>query len=126
VSIAERVPGGYVFVDGAGIGDVGPSLMREREQLASDGFVVAVVPCTQDGQLAAPPSIVTRGFVFHGQTGELLQGASDRIEQALFRTLDAPRDEIEEALGRELEDYFYDETKRRPIVAVLVSPAYFS
>jgi ribonuclease J len=125
-SIAERVPGGYVFVDGSGIGDVGPSLMREREQLASDGFVVAVIPCTQEGELAAPPRIVTRGFVFYWEADELLQRAVERVQGALARSLDLSREDIEETLGRELEDYFYAETKRRPIVAVVLAPSNFS
>jgi ribonuclease J len=37
MSVGERVPGGYVFVDGTGVGDVGPAVMREREALARDG-----------------------------------------------------------------------------------------
>ena len=141
-SITERVPGGYVFVDGTGVGDVGPSLMREREQLASDGFVVVVVPypvlqtpVRRTGaedlslrQATAPPRIVTRGFVVrlqdrHRQAGELLQGASDRVQQVLTRSPAVPSEALEEALVRELEDYFYAETKRRPIVAVVLSPA---
>ena len=32
--LGERIPGGYVFVDGAGVGDVSPSVVRERESLA--------------------------------------------------------------------------------------------
>src|SRR5512139_1625504 len=38
--IGERLPGGYVFVDGAGVGDIGPSVVREREALARDGIVL--------------------------------------------------------------------------------------
>jgi ribonuclease J len=127
-TIGERIPGGYVFVDGAGVGDVGPTLMREREQLASDGFVVAVVPCASDGRLAAPPRIVTRGFVFSQQATELLDGASARIEQVLAQHAASPRQGLEdaqggleEALRLELEDYFYGETKRRPIVAAVLA-----
>jgi ribonuclease J len=125
-TVTERVPGGYVFVDGSGIGDVGPTLMREREQLASDGFVVVVIPYNEDGQLAVPPRIVTRGFVFHRQVSELLTGASERVQQVLARQDMIVQEEIEDTLRQELEDYFYSETKRRPIVAALLSPAYFS
>jgi ribonuclease J len=40
MKLGERVPGGYVFVDGAGVGDIGPSVVREREALARDGIVL--------------------------------------------------------------------------------------
>ena len=33
-----RSPAANVFVDGAGVGDIGPAVMREREVLARDGF----------------------------------------------------------------------------------------
>ena len=39
----ERVPGGYVFVDGSGVGDVGKAVIHDREILARDGFMMVVV-----------------------------------------------------------------------------------
>jgi ribonuclease J len=125
-SIGERIPGGYVFVDGAGIGDVGPSLIREREQLASDGFVVAVVPYGGEGRWSAPPRIISHGFVFHGQAADLFEGASERVQQVLAQHHNRGQEELEATLVRELEDYFYVETKRRPIVTAVLSPANFS
>ena len=43
LEIGERVPGGYVFVDGALVGELGPKVMREREALGENGFVTALV-----------------------------------------------------------------------------------
>jgi ribonuclease J len=64
MSIGERVPGGYVFVDGRGVGDVGPEVMRERETLARDGFVLVHVQIdAKTGRLRGEPQITTRGFV---------------------------------------------------------------
>ncbi len=40
VRIGERIPGGYVFVEGSTIGEADPALMREREQLAQSGIFV--------------------------------------------------------------------------------------
>ncbi len=42
--MTEKLTNQNVFVDGAGVGDIGPAVMREREVLARDGFVIAVVP----------------------------------------------------------------------------------
>jgi ribonuclease J len=121
-TIGERIPGGYVFVDGSGIGDVGPSLMQEREQLANDGFVVVVVACDPQGELLASPRIVTRGFVFQPQASPMLDGIRTQVELTVPRYATAPRSELENALRRVLSDYFYRQTKRRPIVVPVICP----
>jgi ribonuclease J len=121
-TIGERVPGGYVFVDGAGIGDVGPSLMREREQLARDGFVVVVIPRTAGGELAAAPRIVTRGLVYQPQATDLLDGITARAQELIDKHRSVDEADLEEAIHRSLEDYIYTETKRRPVVSALLSP----
>jgi ribonuclease J len=114
-TIGERVPGGYVFVDGAGVGDVGPTLLREREQLASDGFVVVAVCLRGDGQMAMPPQVVTRGFVFEPESGDLLAGISSRIHSVIDRTLPSDTDLVNQ-LRLAIAEHLYEETKRRPIV----------
>jgi ribonuclease J len=119
--IGKRVPGGYVFVDGTGVGDVGPLLIREREQLARDGFVIVVIPPRIDGLPSAPPRIVTRGFVFQPEAGELLSELSERADAILRQDPLAKNPEIEKRLRQELKEYLYQETKRRPtILPVLI------
>ena len=119
-TIGERVPGGYVFVDGSGIGDVGPSLMQEREQLANDGFVVVALALGPQGCLLAPAQIVTRGFVFQPQSSPLFDGIQAQVEQVVQRNVSATRSELENTLRRTLADYFYRQTRRRPIVVPLL------
>ncbi|MCH8337803.1 MAG: ribonuclease J, partial [Chloroflexi bacterium] len=120
MKIGERVPGGYVFVDGSGVGDIGPRVMREREALANDGFVV--VHLTLDGSngaLGRDPEIVSKGFVFVADAEELFEHARRRIRD-LAKEADPGdlRDKIEKDLSR----FFYAETKRRPMVMVFTSP----
>ncbi len=124
--IGERVPGGYVFVDGAGVGDVGPTLLREREQLASDGFVVVVVSLGQDGRLAVPPRIVTRGFVFEPQASELLAGIAEHVTEVVARQAGAEDTSLGKAMCQELEEYLYGEIGRRPILIPIVNRSYLS
>jgi mRNA degradation ribonuclease J1/J2 len=40
MSLGKRIPGGYVFVDGTGVGDVDRSVMRERESLGTNGIML--------------------------------------------------------------------------------------
>lgn len=124
--VGERVPGGYVFVDGTGVGDVGPTLLRERDQLASDGFVIVVVPVTRDYHLGAPPKIVTRGFVFKPDSASLLSEISEQAVQVLERNSLTQDQDLERRLRQQLEEYIYAETRRRPMVIPVLTRSYFS
>src|SRR3989304_3168737 len=67
-----RAPVGRVFVDGKGIGNVGESVLRDRQHLAQDGVVVVVIGVDRHrGKLVAGPEILSRGFVYE-QTSETL------------------------------------------------------
>ncbi|NDJ60396.1 MAG: ribonuclease J, partial [Chloroflexi bacterium] len=71
--ISERVPGGYVFVDGSGVGDVGKAVIRDREVLARDGFMMVVVNVDgQTGKVIGDPEIISRGFIYLRDADELL------------------------------------------------------
>ncbi len=119
MSIGERVPGGYVFVDGSGVGDIGPKVMREREALAKDGFVVIHLALDgQNGTLARDPEIVSKGFVFVRDAEELFEHARRRIKELAKKT--EPGD-LKEEIEKDLTRFFYGETKRRPMVLVFAS-----
>jgi ribonuclease J len=119
MEIGERLPGGYVFVDGSGVGDIGPRVMREREALARDGFVVVhLMVDVKNGELLRDPEIVSKGFVFVRDAEELFEHARRRIKEL------APisdHSQIKSAIEKDLSKFFYSETKRRPMVMVFTS-----
>ncbi len=120
MTIGERVPGGYVFVDGSGVGDIGPAVMREREALARDGFVVVhLLLNPRTGRLERPAEILSKGFVFAPEAEELFERARQRVESVLA----SGEGEVSERVERELSRFFYAETKRRPMVFVLTAKA---
>ena len=119
MSIGERVPGGYVFVDGTGVGDIGPKVMREREALAKDGFVVIHLTLNhQNGVLARDPEIVSKGFVFVRDAEELFEHARRRIKELAKKT---EPDNLKDEIEKDLTQFFYGETKRHPMVLVFAS-----
>ena len=74
IKLGGTVPSGEVYVDGSGVGDVGAVVMRDRKRLAEDGMVVVVLPiATQDGALLSPPEIITRGFIYVKESGDLMK-----------------------------------------------------
>lgn len=118
--VCDRVPGEYVFVDGSGVGDIGPAVMRERERLARDGFVIVRLDLdTATSRLASRPSILSRGFVFMPESGELLAAAEEKIREVVAR---GNGSRLADRLESALSELFYQETKRRPMIFVIVNP----
>jgi len=120
--IGERVPGGYVFVDGSGVGDVGPAVLRDREILARDGFVIVVIRRdAQSGQVIGTPEIISRGFVFLRDAEDLLAQAKERMVRTLATKKRRTKTEASGDVRAALEEFLYSETKRRPmIIPVLI------
>jgi len=117
--IGDRVPGGYVFVDGSGVGDVGPMVMREREALARDGFVSVYVKLNgHQGELTGEPEIVSKGFVFIHEAEDLFERAKSRIASSVK---DGEGGNVAGRVEKDLGRFFYAETGRRPTVVVFVS-----
>ena len=125
LSVAERIPGGYVYVDGSGVGDIGPSVMREREALAQDGFVIVNLRLDKAGKLAGKPEIISRGFVFVRDADELFTAAQEQITQAVARANGsaASTQMVKDKVTQVLADFFYAELKRRPMIFALVNDA---
>ena len=117
LEIGERVPGGYVFVDGALVGELGPRVMREREALGENGFVTALVRYDrQAGRPAETPRILTRGFVFTPDAEDLLSRAVDVIRSAASVQPGTAPEEVEKRVEQALSRFLYQETRRHPVV----------
>jgi ribonuclease J len=117
LKIGERVPGGYVFVDGARVGEIGPLVMREREELGRNGFVMPIVYYRRlSGRPVGRPRIVTRGFIFVPGAEDLLAQAQEIVLSAASAKPGTPATEIEERVKEALSRFFYRETRSRPVV----------
>ncbi|MBI3761864.1 MAG: ribonuclease J [Chloroflexi bacterium] len=118
LSVGERVRGGYVFVDGTGVGDIGPTVMRERESLARDGFVlVNLRRDRKSGQIVGQPEIISKGFVFVRDSEELMAAAREKVVAVAGKANGSLPKKIEDTLA----EYFYNEMKRRPMIFTMVN-----
>jgi len=121
MEIGERVPGGYVFVDGSLVGETGPSVLSERDTLGQSGFVTAVVRHERrTGRPVGQPRIITRGFVFRPEAEDLLSRAEDVIRSSASVAPGAGQGEVEERVKKALSDFLYRETRRKPVVTAAV------
>jgi ribonuclease J len=120
LTLGERIPGGYVFVDGGSVGDVGMGVVRERESLARDGVVL--VHLTMDGRthtLRDEPEIITRGFVYARNGEDLLQATRRLVTQTI--NTGSANGNLEKDLEQTIKSHLYNKTRRRPMVHVSLS-----
>ncbi|GAA5343728.1 MAG: ribonuclease J [Anaerolineaceae bacterium] len=115
--LGERIPGGYVFVDGSGVGDVDRSVMREREMLSQDGIVLLNLVIDQRSGDLKDIEIISRGFMTPTESEELFNDLQARIGKLAKHA----NGRLQQDVSKLAKSYLYEETKRRPVVFVNVS-----
>ena len=121
------VPCGSVFIDGAGVGDVGAVVLRERKLLAEEGMIAVVAAVNlADGTLLSHPEVQTKGFVYEKDADQMISAAGELAEKVISRFLGRRRPDVasmKTALKDELQKYFFRATKRRPVILPLIIEA---
>jgi ribonuclease J len=111
---------GKVFVDGKGIGDVGPIVIRDRRHLSEDGMVLAVLAIhQQSGEIVAGPDLISRGFVRDEEGEEIFEQARKVVLETfsgMNRETRADRAELQEEIRIALRRHFRKKLERRPVV----------
>ena len=117
----ERVPGGYVFVDGSGVGDIGPVVIRDREILARDGFILLILHRDANGGVSTDPEIVTRGFIYMKGAEVLIKSMATSVTDALKGVTASTSDNtLKDRASEALTRIVYTETRRRPMIIPIV------
>jgi ribonuclease J len=117
MEIQERIPGGYVFVDGSRVGEVGPSVVRERTALARDGVVVISLALDSGGRLLDNPEILSRGFIYKHDGDDLME----ELGRQIIDSVEQGRGDIHNDVVQKARSYLYKETKRRPQIFVTLN-----
>jgi ribonuclease J len=114
-----KVGSGHVYVDGLSVGDIGGVVLRTRRMLSRDGIVVVIIAVNrQTGKLVGRPDIVTRGFIDTREFKDLMNDS----RELLAKTLDHSGGRVAEwsfintKVKDTLEKFYYDRTKRRPMI----------
>ena len=84
-SVAGKVECGYVFVDGASVGDITESDLKDRRILGEEGFIsIIVVVDSVSGKVAGGPEIHARGSALDGSSfDEIRQPIVDALDRAI-------------------------------------------
>ena len=119
MSLGDRIPGGYVFVDGSGVGDVDRSTMRDRELLSQDGVVLLNLELDKEKGSFKDLEIISRGFIAQDESQEMFAELRKRV----VKLTQYPANNLQKEIHSVATSFLNEETKRRPVIFVTISKA---
>lgn len=125
IKVEDHVAAGAVMLDGAGAGEVGSVVMRDRHRLAEDGMVVIIMPfASYDHMLLAEPEIITRGFIYVKEAEEMLEEVK-RVTMESIEACDAQNikewSTIKSKVKNNVSGYLYKTTRRSPMILPVIT-----
>ncbi|MGX1373384.1 ribonuclease J [Priestia megaterium] len=119
-----HIPADPVYVDGSGIGDIGTVVLRDRRMLSEEGIVVISMTINRkEKKLVSQPAIVTRGFIYIRESGDLLQELEQLIEDSLLSQLSTGAikwNDIKRKIIDDVKPFLIDKTGRRPMILPII------
>jgi len=122
--VITKVHARPVMVDGLGVGDIGNSVIRDRQYLSENGLViVSMAVYLEEGIVVNGPEILSKGFVYVKESETLLEEAAFVANQTFeycmskeYSDIGRIRNEIKSALS----DFFWKNIKRRPMILPII------
>ena len=122
--ITGKVECGYVFVDGASVGDLTESALKDRRILGEEGFItVVVVMDSVTGKLAGGPEIHARGFI---EDDKVFDEVRPIVEEALSKAVADGVDDsyqLQQVMRRAVGRWVNSAHRRRPMIVPVVIEA---
>ncbi len=115
-----------ILIDGLGIGDVGNIVLRDRKVLSEEGILVVVIPVDLGKrEIVGEPTVISRGFVFVKESGELLGKIKAETTNTFLQYKDRFNTKLETNFLREqiqgaLEKSLLAATGRQPMILPVI------
>jgi ribonuclease J len=120
----DMVMNGSIMIDGNFESDVNDTVLKERELLGDDGFVMIVANIDSlQKQILNTPEIVSRGFMYMRENEEVVNQIKEIYKtvtekQFSLKTLDWRV--YKETIRYEVQKYLYQQTKRKPVIIPVI------
>ena len=121
IRLEDPIPVEHIYVDGKGVGDVGVTVLKERQLLAGEGLVIVVMVVDEkSGELTFGPSILSKGFVFEQHYSHVLEDAKCIVLDIFENVPPGQSDLLKERIRSALRRFFRKVLERDPVVVPLV------
>ncbi len=121
VRFEEDIMAESILVDGKGVGDVGHTVLKERQILGGEGLVIVIMVISEDtGDLLIGPRILSRGFIFEQHFDHVLEDAKCLVLDIFEELPSGAVKKLEEKARSTLRRFFRKILDRDPIVIPLI------
>ncbi len=111
----------HILVDGKGVGDVGQTVLKERQLLAGQGIMIVLLVVDEaTGEISIGPDIVTKGFVFEQQYAHFIEDAKCIVLDVFENIPPGETKRLKERIRSALRRFFRKILDRDPVVVPLV------
>ncbi len=121
--IAKKVPASSVYIDGASVGDIGTSVLKERTKLSRDGFMSITLGVSMlSREVIAGPEIASQGFIFMRDSNGFVDEIKNVVTNAVktWKSNKGTQDQLKKSIRDKVSDYLFDNKHSNPIITVSV------
>ena len=122
--LAGKFNASDVYIDGSGVGDIGNVVLKDRRILSEEGLVLAVATVNiEQKEILSGPDILSRGFVYMRESGEMISEGQTILFNALREALNQPNCsefKLREAMSSALQPFLFEKTERHPMILSMI------
>ena len=121
----NKVQIGSIMIGKLGLSEVDKVVLEDRQALAQDGiFVIIAIVDSKTNKVKGSPDIISRGFVYLKESKNLLRETRKRTINTINRMANSSEpinwDYIKNEVKRELSEFLFRKTERRPILLPVI------
>ncbi|MBD0688985.1 ribonuclease J [Streptomyces sp. CBMA123] len=119
--IVGKVQAGYVYVDGASVGDITEASLKDRKILGEEGFIsVFVAVDSANGKIVGGPTIQARGSgIDDNAFGPVVAKLQEGLDRSASDGVLEPR-QVQQLVRRTIGKWVADNYRRRPMILPVV------
>ena len=123
-STKNKIKVGDVLIDGTIVGDIGETILKDRQMLSESGAVL--IACTIDSrnkEIVSYPKVGSKGFLPSTVVGEIARKLEDKALQIVEKYLEKENiiiEELEKKIKETISKEIIDETNKTPVVIATV------